>query len=77
MVKVVALDTYKRLGVKDKDKDEILEPNTVFEVSEERAKVLLGANPFKVAFVKIEEPKVEEAVVEEPKPKKRGRKKKE
>lgn len=86
MVKVIALDTYKKIGVKDKELNKILEPGTEFEVSEERFNVLSGNNPFKVAFVKKapfvevkkEEPKVEEAVVEEePKPKKRGRKKKE
>ena len=82
--KVVALNTYQRLKVKDGKLDKILPEGFPFEVDDERLKVLLGDNPYKIPFVKVmetEEPidqieKVEEPI-EEPKPKKRGRKKKE
>lgn len=72
-MKVVALDTYQRLKIKDAERKEFVPEGTVFEVSEERAKVLLGDNGFRVPFVKVyEEPKEVED-----KPKKRGKKKKE
>lgn len=88
--KVEALDTYERLKVRDAAYDRILPKGFQFEVDDTRLHTLLGNNKYKVAFVKevedevlpvLEEPKVEEAVVEpqpveEPK-KKRGRKKKE
>lgn len=82
--KVVALNTYQRLKVKDGKLDKILPEGFPFEVDDERLKVLLGDNPYKIPFVKVmetEEPieaveEVEEPA-EEPKPKKRGRKKKE
>ena len=88
--KVEALDTYERLKVRDAVYDRILPNGFQFEVDDTRLHTLLGNNKYKVAFVKevedevlpvLEEPKVEEAVVEpqpveEPK-KKKGRKKKE
>ena len=74
MVKVVALDTYERLKVSDAEYGTRIAEGTEFVVSEERLKVLLGNNRFKVPFVKLAEIKEE---VEEEKPKKRGRKKKE
>lgn len=87
--KVVALDTYERLKVADKNEGHVKE-GTIFEVDDERLNVLLGNNYYKVPFVKVfeeptkvvaEEPieKSTEAVAEEPieKPKRRGRKKKE
>lgn len=76
MVKVVALDTYERLKVSDAEYGTRIAEGTEFVVSEERLKVLLGDNRFKVPFVKLAEVK-EEEVEEEVKPKKRGRKKKE
>lgn len=51
-MKVKALDTYKKLNVIDKELQRIPEDGEVFEVTEERAKVLLGDNAYKVAFVK-------------------------
>ena len=74
-MKVVALDTYQRLKIKDAERNEFVPEGTVFEVSKERAKVLLGENGFRVPFVKVyvEEPKEEV----EDKPKKRSKKKKE
>lgn len=74
MVKVVALDTYERLKVSDAEYGTRIAEGTEFVVSEERLKVLLGNNRFKAPFVKLAEVKEE---VEEEKPKKRGRKKKE
>lgn len=74
MVKVVALDTYERLKVSDAEYGTRIAEGTEFVVSEERLKVLLGNNRFNEAFVKLAEVKEE---VEEEKPKKRGRKKKE
>jgi len=74
MVKVVALDTYESLKVSDAEYGTRIAEGTEFVVSEERLKVLLGDNRFKVPFVKLAEVKEE---VEEEKPKKRGRKKKE
>ena len=74
MVKVVALDTYERFKVSDSEYGARIAEGTEFVVSEERLKVLLGDNRFKVPFVKLAEVKEE---VEEEKPKKRGRKKKE
>jgi len=78
MVKVVALDTYERLKVADKEYGARIPEGTEFVVSEDRLQILLGNNRFNEPFVRLakDEPKVEEAVVEE-KPKKRGRKKKE
>ena len=78
MVKVVALDTYERLKVADKEYGARIPEGTEFVVSEERLEVLLGKNQFNEPFVKLaekKEAKVEE--VAEEKPKKRGRKKKE
>ena len=72
-MKVVALNTYVEKGVQDKEHGKILEEGTVFEVSEERLDVLMGNNPYKVAFVKV----YEEQELKDEKPKKRGRKKKE
>ena len=77
MVKVVALNTYEKRHVKDKDLNMIVPEGHVFEVSEERARVLLGDNTHKVAFVKLASDNdvqiedTDEPVVEH---KKRGRK---
>lgn len=71
MVKVVALDTYERLKVSDKEYGTRIPEGTEFVVSESRLETLLGNNRFNEPFVKLAEE------VEEVKPKKRGRKKKE
>ena len=67
MVKVRALDTYRRLRVKDAVVDEILPEGFEFEVDEARLKVLTGNNKYKAAFVEVikEEPTVEQVIPEE------------
>lgn len=69
--KVIALDTYKKKLISDKELGFVPEPNYEFEVSDERLKVLLGNNGYHLTFVRLAEDVAEE------KPKKRGRKKKE
>lgn len=77
--KVMALDTYQRLKVKDAVLDKILPVGYPFEVDDHRLKVLLGDNKYKVPFVQLmtkpetieekvveEEPVVEEKVEETP-----------
>lgn len=63
--KVVALNTYSKLKVKDAELDKILPEGFQFEVDEARLKVLLGDNSYKTAFVKLVEEPTE--VLEEPK----------
>lgn len=53
MVKVKALDTYQVIGVKDNELKRIPTAGEVFEVSEDRLKVLLGANEYNKAFVEV------------------------
>lgn len=62
-MKVKALNTYKVRSIADKNLGFIPEEGYEFEVDEERAKVLMGENPYGLCFVK--------------EVKKRGRKKKE
>lgn len=60
MVKVIALDAFKKNNIKAKELDRIPNDGEVFEVSEERLQILLGNNPYKKVFVKVlEEPKIE------------------
>ena len=64
--KVVALDTYSRLKVKDAVLDRILPEGFIFEVDDGRLEVLKGKNGYKAVFVKeLEEPEVKEEVTEE------------
>ena len=82
--KVIALNTYKVLGVQDKEHGRIMDEGEEFEVSEERLNVLLGKNAYKKAFVKlakaekqdvVEEETLKEEVIEECAPVKKSRKK--
>lgn len=60
MIKVIALDTFKKNNLKAKELDRIPNEGELFEVSEERLQILLGDNSYKKVFVKVlEEPKVE------------------
>ena len=60
MVKVIALDAFKKNNIKAKELDRIPNDGEIFEVSEERLQILLGDNPDKKVFVKVlEEPKIE------------------
>lgn len=55
-MKVKALDTYKRLNIKDKELDRIPNINEIFEVTKERFKVLTIDNMYNEVFVeKVEE----------------------
>lgn len=54
-IKVIALDTYTKRKIKDNELGYKPEEGTEFEVSEERLKVLLGENKYKLVFVKIKE----------------------
>lgn len=51
-MKVKATGEFKRLGVNPKELDYIPEEGKVFEVSEERFKVLKGNNAYRTEFVK-------------------------
>lgn len=53
MIRVEALDTYKKLNVKDEKLNRILEKGEQFEVTEERLNILLGNNSYNEAFVKL------------------------
>ena len=64
-MKVRALDTYKRLKLQESTLKRIPNPGEEFIVDEARAKILLGDNLFKQAFVE----EVKEEVAELPKPK--------
>lgn len=55
-VLVEALDTYKKNNIADEELKRAPETGEQFEVSKERLEVLLGNNPYKMAFVKIVEP---------------------
>jgi hypothetical protein len=68
--KVEALETYAKLGVADRDMKSVLPKGFQFEVDDERLAVLLGDNPYKVAFVKEVDGKEEEK-----KPKRKSKKK--
>lgn len=80
-MKVKATKAYKELQVLDTELWRIPEEGEIFEVSEERAKILMGDNAYKTAFVelveKIKNPPLEIAdevpleTPSEPKPKKR------
>lgn len=81
--KVVALGTYEKMKLVDKELGFRPKEGFEFEVSDERLDLLLGNNTYHVPFVRLAD-KVEEVAeddkVEQPieeKPKKRGRKKKE
>lgn len=50
-MKVKALDTYKRINIKDIELGRIPEPGEEFEISKERYKVLTGNNPYHEVFV--------------------------
>lgn len=63
--KVEALDTYKRLKVKDNVIGKIVPAGYQFVVDDNRLKVLLGDNKFKVAFVRLVEGVKDEEVKEE------------
>lgn len=76
MYLVEALDTYKVKNIPDKVLERIPEPGEQFEVTEERLKILLGDNPYKLIFVKVVREPIKEEVKEEPKPKKTIKKKK-
>lgn len=67
--KVKALDTYTKMNVMDSEQKDVLKEGFVFEVDDERLKVLLGDNVYGVAFVE----KTDDPVAE--KPKRRSRKK--
>ena len=55
-MKVKALDTYKRLNIKDKELDRIPNINEIFEVTKERFKVLTIDNMYNEVFVeRVEE----------------------
>lgn len=65
-MKVRALKTYKEKNIQDSELKRIPEEGEIFEVEEERAKKLLGDNPFKVAFIELlDKPKEKEVVIEE------------
>ncbi len=52
-MKVRALNTYKELSISDNELNRIPEAGEEFEVSEERAEVLLGNNEYNTVFVEI------------------------
>ena len=52
MIKVIALDTFKKNNLKAKELDRIPNEGELFEVSEERLQILLGDNSYKKVFVK-------------------------
>ena len=59
MIKVKALDTYEKLNIKDEKLNIIPKKGKIFEVTEERLKVLLGENRHHIAFVETMEDKKE------------------
>lgn len=59
MIKVKALDTYEKLNIKDEKLNVIPKKGKIFQVTEERLKVLLGDNRHHIAFVEIVEDKEE------------------
>ena len=55
-MKVKALDTYKRLNIRDAELDKIPEAGEIFEITKERFKVLTIDNMYNEVFVeKVEE----------------------
>lgn len=56
MIKVKALDTYKRLNVKDKNVGRVLPIGYEMLIDEERYGVLTGNNKYNEAFVEPIEP---------------------
>lgn len=50
-MKVKALDTYKKLGIKDNELDRIPESGEIFEVTKERYEVLTSNNKYNEVFV--------------------------
>lgn len=67
-MKVKATDKYEKLNVEDKGLKRIPKEGEIFEISEERFKILNGNNTFNAKFVeKVEdiEPTVEENDVDE------------
>lgn len=66
LYKVEALDTYVNRRLQDCRLGRIPKQGEIFEVDEERLKVLLGDNSRGLVFVKlIEEPKIEQPILEE------------
>lgn len=57
--KVRALDTYKRMNVRDEQLNRVPEPGEEFIVSTDRLEVLSGNNSYEVKFVEVVE-KIEE-----------------
>lgn len=57
MIKVRALDTYEKLGIKDEQLNIIPKKGKTFQVTEDRLKILLGDNRHQIAFVEIVEDK--------------------
>ena len=53
VMKVKALDTYERLGVRDAELDRIPKAGDILTVSDERAKVLLCENSYGQPFVEV------------------------
>ena len=51
-VKVIALDTYERLNIRDAELNRIPKKGEEFEVSEKQFNILNGNNEFKEKFVK-------------------------
>lgn len=74
--KVRALETYKKMNVKDQEQGKVLDEGFVFEVDDQRLEILKGKNSYGVAFVeeiKEADSTGDEAVAE--KPKRRNKKK--
>ena len=62
-MKVIALNTYKKLGVLDQELGRTPEEGEVLEITKERFDVLSGNNLYKVAFVKEYVEEIETATV--------------
>lgn len=68
-MKVRALDTYEKKNIRDDKLGRVPKKGEEFIVDDERAKVLLGNNSFKIPFVEVVEeekavkPKVEEKAI--------------
>lgn len=52
MIKVEALDKYREYGIVDTELNFVPDKGFQWEVTEERAKILLGENDFKMKLVK-------------------------
>ena len=59
-MKVRALNTYSELKIEDNELGRIPEEGEEFEITEERADVLLGNNDYGVAFVEVVESEKED-----------------